>query len=114
MLVMAPVMVLDFVWRVGRWTGLDRVLSVWPFMWPFAYPLRWPLVLPFGVVDFFDFFARPFAWAAIFAMAGFARASASVTSWRRRSRLVLMVSTHISMGMDHIREVAVATLVGRG
>jgi hypothetical protein len=62
MLVTAPVMVfLGF--REDRATAPDDcVLSTWPFMCPLRLPLSVPLE-----ADFLGFFARPLAWAAMFA-----------------------------------------------
>ena len=64
MLVTAPVMVfLGFRWPEDRVTGPeDCVLSAWPFMCPLRLPLRVPLD-----AAFLGFFARPLAWAAMFA-----------------------------------------------
>jgi hypothetical protein len=66
MLVTAPVIVfLGF--REDRTTGPDDcALSAWPFIWPFVCPLRLPLSVALDA-DFLGFFARPLAWAAMFA-----------------------------------------------
>jgi hypothetical protein len=65
MLVTAPVIVfLGFRW--DRATGPDCTLSAWPFMWPFMCPLRPPFSVPLDAA-FLGFFARPLAWAAMFA-----------------------------------------------
>jgi hypothetical protein len=60
---------LGFRWPEDRATGPDDcVLSAWPFIWPFMCPLRLPLSVPLEA-DFLGFFARPLAWAAMFAVA---------------------------------------------
>jgi hypothetical protein len=67
MLVAAPAMVLlGFRWPFGRVVVSDCNLSTWPFAWPFTWPLRLPLRAPLEAA-FLGFFARPLAWAAIFA-----------------------------------------------